>query len=93
LESFHVATFHSVSQALRFEKLLQQEKIAVKMIPVPRILSSSCGIAARFGESDLPAVTSLFAGGYADAEGVYLLTYPGKKVSAQKLPGPWDNTE
>lgn len=89
LDSFYVATFHSVSQALRFEKLLQQRQLTVKMIPVPRIISSSCGIAARFALEDLEAVASLFTGGQAEADSVYHLTYPGKKVQAERIDGPW----
>jgi hypothetical protein len=85
LESFHVATFHSVSQALRFEKLLQQRELQVKMIPVPRIISSSCGIAARFADEELPRVKALLIKGEAEAERVYHLTYPNKKLRAEQI--------
>lgn len=47
-----VALFYSVSSALRAEKLLKREGIMIKPIPVPRHLSSDCGICLRFEQSD-----------------------------------------
>lgn len=38
-----VITFPSIYQALNFEKLLKKHNITVKLMPVPRELSSSCG--------------------------------------------------
>ena len=43
-----VALFYSLSSALRAEKLLKKEGITTKPIPVPRHLSSDCGICLRF---------------------------------------------
>ena len=89
-EDYYVATFHSVSQALRFEKLLLSQGVTIKLIPVPRVLSSSCGIAARFGEDVFPKITDLAHNGPAELEGVYRFTHHGKKAQAQSCPGPWD---
>ena len=85
MDSFHVATFHSVSQALRFEKLLQHNQLEVKIIPVPRIISSSCGIAARFPDDNLSAVTAILLRSETEAEAIYHLTYPKKKVQAERI--------
>lgn len=43
-----VATFHSVHDALYFEKVFKEIGLNLQLIPVPREISSSCGIAARF---------------------------------------------
>ena len=60
MDKYYVATFYSTSQALRFEKSMLQQALSVKMIPVPRIISSSCGLAARFTEADwLPLLRHL----------------------------------
>jgi len=45
--------FVSTSHVLRAEKLLLAQGIAVKLVPVPRHLSSDCGICARVGSADL----------------------------------------
>lgn len=46
-----IVTFHTQSGAIKFERLLKHEDIMVTLMPAPRRLSSSCGIAAR---TDLP---------------------------------------
>lgn len=42
-----VATFHITQHALIFEKILKSKGIEVKLMPVPRQVSSSCGTAAK----------------------------------------------
>jgi hypothetical protein len=49
---YGVVLFHSTSGALRAEKLLKKEGIAYKIIPVPRHLSSDCGVCIRFSSQD-----------------------------------------
>jgi len=52
--AYGVALFHTNSAVLRSEKILLREGFTIKLIPVPRQLSSDCGIALRF---DLSAET------------------------------------
>lgn len=85
MSEYYVASFHTVSQALRFEKELQTNSIVVKMIPVPRIISSSCGIAARFETADYNSVLSLLEKGACEAHELYLFTHEGKKPRAQRV--------
>lgn len=47
-ENYHVIVFKSVHHALRAEKLLKEEGIPNKLIPVPRHISSDCGVCLRF---------------------------------------------
>lgn len=42
-----VLTFHTTQYALSTEKILKEYNIPVKLMPVPRQVSSSCGIAAE----------------------------------------------
>lgn len=46
-EKFSVVLFLSVSHALKAERLLKQEGTAHKLIPVPRHISSDCGVCIR----------------------------------------------
>lgn len=85
LDSFYVATFQSVSQALRFEKALQKENLDVKMIPVPRVISSSCGIAARITPDAIGAVSKLLQSGVAEIEDLYRFAGEGKKMQAEHI--------
>jgi len=54
--SWEVVLFLSVSHALRAEKLLKAAGIPCKLIPVPRHLSSDCGVCLRFEPSLRPRV-------------------------------------
>ena len=42
-----LATFETTHMALLFEKTCRKEGLAVRIVPVPRKLSSSCGLACR----------------------------------------------
>jgi hypothetical protein len=46
--SYGVVLFQSVNGALLAEKLLKKQGIDYKLIPVPRHLSSDCGVCIRF---------------------------------------------
>ena len=47
-EVYHVVLFNSVHHALRSEKILKEMGISHKLIPVPRHISSDCGVCLRF---------------------------------------------
>ena len=47
-EEYNVILFDSVHHALRSEKILKEIGIPHKLIPVPRHISSDCGICLRF---------------------------------------------
>ncbi len=42
-----VITFESVGEAMMFEKRMKSSNIPLKLIPAPREVSASCGIAAE----------------------------------------------
>jgi hypothetical protein len=46
--SYYVILFKSVSYALKAEKILKAEKLPHKLIPVPKQISSDCGVCLRF---------------------------------------------
>ncbi|EOD01183.1 DUF3343 domain-containing protein [Caldisalinibacter kiritimatiensis] len=47
-DNYCVMTFHSTHHALNFEKALKTKGYDVRLMPVPRQVSSSCGTAAEF---------------------------------------------
>jgi len=49
--SYYVMLFKSVSYALKAEKILKAEELPHKLIPVPKQISSDCGICLRFEPS------------------------------------------
>lgn len=44
----YIATFYSHFGAIRYEKKLKQLNIEAKRMPVPRLLSSSCGVCVKY---------------------------------------------
>jgi hypothetical protein len=53
---YAVILVQSTSHALRAESILQRMNIACKLIPVPRDLSSDCGMCVRIQETDRKVV-------------------------------------
>ena len=46
--SYYVMLFAAVSHVLKAEKILKEEKLPHKLIPIPKQISSDCGICLRF---------------------------------------------
>ena len=68
---YSVVLLHSVSEALRAEKLLKAESVSIKVIPVPRHLSSDCGICVRFERENESKVGKILAGNNLQLQGIY----------------------
>ena len=51
-ENDYVAIFHSIHRVLKAEKILKQADVDFLLIPVPRQLTSDCGLALRFSLED-----------------------------------------
>lgn len=58
-EQDYVAIFHSIHRVLRAEQLLKYHKAVFLLIPVPRRLTSDCGLALRIAPSQLERVFAL----------------------------------
>lgn len=54
-----VALFPSSNFAIFSKKALQRKGLYVKLIPVPRALSSNCGVCLQFYSRDSPIVQAL----------------------------------
>ena len=69
-----LVTFTSTHDAIAFEKCALQLGVKVTLIPVPRDISTSCGLAARFPVSRLRPVLTTLDDGKASVEKFYLLS-------------------
>lgn len=58
---YYVALFDSVTHAMKAEKILKISGIPHKIIPVPREISSDCGVCIRFDKDSIDDITSAFA--------------------------------
>ena len=53
---YMIITFPSVHHAIKFESTLKESCLAFMLIPVPREISASCGVAARVNNIDIALV-------------------------------------
>jgi len=66
-----VVLAYSTSHALRVEKVLTESGITCKMIPVPRHISSDCGVCVRIASADQEAVLVALEAARVDIEGIH----------------------
>jgi len=72
-----VAIFHSIHRVMKAEKLLKAAKTEILLIPVPRQLSSDCGLAIRITAAENQRVQELLADAGTPPAELYLLSVGG----------------
>jgi hypothetical protein len=66
-----VVLVYSTSYAIRAEKILHQAGIESKLIPVPRHLSSNCGVCLRIERTDKEAARQALEAVKLEIEGIH----------------------
>ncbi len=67
-----VLIFHSIHKVMRAEKILRAAGLDVRLMPVPRQLSSDCGLSIAFRSADRQAVEAALRSEGCLYEAVYL---------------------
>jgi hypothetical protein len=75
----YLATFHTHYGAIRFHRLWEKDGLPAKMMPVPRELSSSCGVCVRFAAACPP-----LAAEHEDMERWYAVAADGAYVPVEQ---------
>jgi hypothetical protein len=70
-EKFAAILVESTSMALSIEKILKTHGTPSKLIPVPRILSSDCGVCVRIDFADKEKVQNIIKTTLLQIEGIY----------------------
>ena len=73
-----VVTFPSTHQALKCDRSLKSKLEGFQLMPVPRQISSSCGLAAKIGGLSQEQLLSEFAAAGIEYEEIYCLSSNGK---------------
>jgi hypothetical protein len=68
---YAVILVDSTSHAMRIERLLTQHQIECKLIPVPRQLSSDCGVCVRFLQSEREKVVQRLNDTGIEVQGIF----------------------
>lgn len=70
-EIFNLVAFSSTHCAIKSEKELILAGILVKIIPVPREITSGCGLSIKFGVEDLDIVKKILEENNIEIDGYY----------------------
>lgn len=69
--TYAVILVYSTSHAMRIERLLNGANIECKLIPVPRQLSSDCGVCVRFLLADKEKVVQCLDRAQIEIQGIF----------------------
>lgn len=71
----YTAVFYTHSGAIKYDKFLREQSVKCQLMPVPRALSTSCGIGIRFTyEGDISLIVS------SDIEKIFKATASGYEL-------------
>jgi hypothetical protein len=70
-DDYSVVIFYSTSAAIRAESLTKKVNLKIKLIPVPRHLSSDCGICLRCNNEDKSKIEKILQDGKVEYENIY----------------------
>ena len=70
-DNYSVVIFYSTSAAIRAESLTKKANLKIKLIPIPRHLSSDCGVCLRFNNEDKPKIEKILQDGKVEYENIY----------------------
>ncbi|MDD4569431.1 MAG: DUF3343 domain-containing protein [Tepidanaerobacteraceae bacterium] len=71
----YIATFYTHSGAVKYRRYMERKNIDIELMPVPRELSSNCGIGAQFMlDEDIRLYIS------EDIEKLFQITQDGYKL-------------
>jgi len=70
--SYYILLFYTIHDVLRTEKILKKHNVAHELVPVPRNLSSDCGMCVKLTsnlEQTLPLLSAIEISGCYDSDG------------------------
>jgi len=70
--NLYIILFYTIHDVLRAEKILKKHNITHELVPVPRNLSSDCGICVKLTgnlEQTLPLLSAIEISGCYDGDG------------------------
>ncbi|MEQ8236981.1 MAG: DUF3343 domain-containing protein [Syntrophomonadaceae bacterium] len=85
LKEYGVFTFISTSQALKAERVLKQASIDFLMMPTPREISTSCGLAVKVASEDLGNSLEILQQNRVQVDGAYQVGEIQGKTRAERV--------
>jgi len=85
VQEYLAFTFVSTSHALKAEKVIKSTGIPYLMIPTPRQISTSCGLAVKTHLVDLKMISQLFAANSVKVEAIYQISKENGQSRAERV--------
>jgi len=79
IEEFNLISFESTHMAIKSEKLLKEVDLDIRIIPVPREITSSCGLSLRINPLDYNEAIKILVKNMIKFSGCYLIKKTGFK--------------
>lgn len=70
---YAVILVYSTAHAIKAEKVIKTHQLSCKLIPVPRHLSSDCGVCVRIAASVVDEVTDMLHAGRVPFDAIHVL--------------------
>lgn len=78
-EEFNLISFESTHMAIKSEKLLKEVDLDIRIIPVPREITSSCGLSLRINPKDYKRSREILDENKIEFSGCYIVKKTGLK--------------
>lgn len=85
INNYGVITFSSTSYALKAEKVMKKIEKPHMIIPTPREISASCGLALKLKQSFVEEYYQILVGEKVPVEGVYMIDVEGRNKILHKI--------
>jgi hypothetical protein len=85
LKDYGIFTFLSTLQALKAERILKNAAANFLIIPTPREISTSCGLAIKVASADMTLCHEALINNGAEVEDVYKVKVVNGKIQTERI--------
>lgn len=85
LKDYGIFTFRSTSHALKAERVLKNASADFLMMPTPRDISTSCGLAVKVTYDDLNICNETLISNRVEVDGVYKVKTIDGKTQTERV--------
>ena len=85
LKDYSIFTFVSTSQALKAERVLKEAAADFLIMPTPREISTSCGLAVKVAPSDQISCYKILMSQEVQVEAVYMIVEINGKTRSERV--------
>ncbi|MDD4802606.1 MAG: DUF3343 domain-containing protein [Syntrophomonas sp.] len=84
-KEYGVFTFISTSQALKAERALKNASANFLIMPTPREISTSCGLAIKVALNDMKSSQAVLSSNLVEVAGVYKVRIADGKTNTERI--------